>query len=310
MQCTELETQSSPAQAQGPNQLHSQSVDTALDVHGHLLLQACIRQAHQLLNVAAQFEANTRRRSAGGCHHGAAKRQRFFSQNLSPCPSPWSSSACDYKITVQPFFSAHRFEWSQQSTRYRHSFPSRMQRMHACMHSCMQGQALGVGQGEGALLALLNPEVPVLDLSSNSLIALPLEVLWHGTSLLELDLTSNNLNTLAAGIAECSHLERIVLDNNQLTSLPPVLSQLQCLKVLQVSGNSLDELPAELGMLTALKMLVASRNCLHTIDDAIGGVLLLARPFCGSVVFGTLCGQGTKGPRCGLLERRLHTRNV
>jgi len=84
-------------------------------------------------------------------------------------------------------------------------------------------------------------------------------------ALRRLNLRSNQLTGLPAGVGALSGLTSLDLRGNQLTGLPAELGALSGLTSLDLAGNQLRFLPLELGQLRALKILNLSGN---RLDDA------------------------------------------
>nr|XP_010769589.1 PREDICTED: uncharacterized protein LOC104945589 [Notothenia coriiceps] len=117
-----------------------------------------------------------------------------------------------------------------------------------------------------------------LDLSSNSLGALPSVVPWGLIGLQTLDLSSNLLKELPAAASSqqvlCSRLQHINLSQNQLSSLPPGLLHLTHIQRISAAKNQLTDLfdiPSTTNWigLRKLEELDVSDNCLSSLPTAV-----------------------------------------
>lgn len=107
----------------------------------------------------------------------------------------------------------------------------------------------GLPRNKQQLLSLVE-----LDLSSNELVELPSEI-GQLTNLTELHLGWNNLTELPPGIGRLTNLMHLALGVNQLEELPPEIGQLTNLMALVLHENQLGELPPEIVQLTNLMSL-------------------------------------------------------
>ncbi|XP_059205698.1 leucine-rich repeat serine/threonine-protein kinase 1 [Centropristis striata] len=117
-----------------------------------------------------------------------------------------------------------------------------------------------------------------LDLSSNSLSALPSMVPWGLIHLRTIDLSNNLLKDLPAAPSSqeviCSSLQQINLSQNQLTRLPPGLLHLTHIQRLSAAKNQLTvlfDIPATTNWigLRKLEELDVSDNCLSSLPPAV-----------------------------------------
>ncbi|XP_032367721.1 leucine-rich repeat serine/threonine-protein kinase 1 isoform X2 [Etheostoma spectabile] len=117
-----------------------------------------------------------------------------------------------------------------------------------------------------------------LDLSSNSLAALPSVVPWGLIHLQTLDLSNNLLKELPAAPSSqeviCASLQCINLSQNQLTSLPPGLLHLTRIQRLSAAKNQLTvlfDIPTTTNWigLRKLEELDVSDNCLSSLPTAV-----------------------------------------
>lgn len=121
-----------------------------------------------------------------------------------------------------------------------------------------------------------------LDVSSNNLTALPIEV-FNLPFLKQLDFNRNKvahfptLPDKLCGGWTCSKLYTIDAANNQITSLPACLFRLPELKELLANGNMISEVPFSVWTAPKLQRLYLSKNCLEefpTVHDDIPGFSL------------------------------------
>ncbi|KAM9317959.1 leucine-rich repeat serine/threonine-protein kinase 1 [Pholidichthys leucotaenia] len=117
-----------------------------------------------------------------------------------------------------------------------------------------------------------------LDLSSNSLTALPSVVPWGLINLRILDLSNNVLKELPPALSSheviCSRLQQVNLCQNQLSSLPPGLLHLLNIQKVSAARNQLTELfdiPTSTNWigLRKLEELDVSDNCLTSLPTAV-----------------------------------------
>jgi Leucine-rich repeat (LRR) protein len=99
----------------------------------------------------------------------------------------------------------------------------------------------------------------VLDVSSNRLTALPLEI-GKLTSLSSLYVGYNKLKTLPSEIGDISSLEKLNIMMNDIDFLPLSICNLKNLKELDVSFNNLSSLPRGLGNLGS-EIVIYTRIC-------------------------------------------------
>lgn len=85
-----------------------------------------------------------------------------------------------------------------------------------------------------------------------------------------LDLSKNQLTTLADTIGELGNLTDLNLYGNQLSKLPDTIGKLSTLTNLDVSENILQKLPEQIGDLNALLILNLCGNQLKTVPQAMG----------------------------------------
>ncbi|XP_039980323.1 leucine-rich repeat serine/threonine-protein kinase 1 isoform X2 [Xiphias gladius] len=123
----------------------------------------------------------------------------------------------------------------------------------------------------------ISSRIAHLDLSSNSLAALPSVVPWGLIHLQTLDLSNNLLKELPSAHSSqeviCSSLQQVDLSQNQLTSLPPGLLHLTHIKRLSAAKNQLTvlfDIPATTNWIGLRKVeeLDVSDNCLTSLPVA------------------------------------------
>ena len=107
-----------------------------------------------------------------------------------------------------------------------------------------------------------------LDLSSNSLSAIPTEV-FDLTWLEKLNLSENKLTSLPESISRLTKLSVLYLSRNQLTSVPEAISRLTNLSQLYLGYNQLTSVPETITRLTNLSGLYLSYNQLTSVPESI-----------------------------------------
>jgi internalin A len=80
------------------------------------------------------------------------------------------------------------------------------------------------------------------------------------TSLQSLDLSANQLSSLAPEITKLTSLQSLDLSANRLSSLPPEITKLTRLQSLALNANQLNSLPPEITKLTSLQSLDLGAN--------------------------------------------------
>eukprot|EP01126_Amoeba_proteus_P013773 TRINITY_DN15904_c0_g1_i3.p1 TRINITY_DN15904_c0_g1~~TRINITY_DN15904_c0_g1_i3.p1 ORF type:complete len:330 (-),score=26.65 TRINITY_DN15904_c0_g1_i3:148-1137(-) len=100
-----------------------------------------------------------------------------------------------------------------------------------------------------------------LDLSSNRLISLPVEICYC-VNLRTLLLSHNNLISIPHQITDLYRLETLLLDHNSLSALPWKWNKLKSLRCLTLNNNVLEYIPSPLGKLVNLKKLELLPNLL------------------------------------------------
>jgi hypothetical protein len=115
--------------------------------------------------------------------------------------------------------------------------------------------------GVGNLVSLMN-----LDVSNNQLTQLP-ESIGKLTNLRQLLLNNNQLTQLPESISELTRLGTLNLSNNQLTQLPRNIDGLTGLTKLNLSNNQFTEWPENIGYLEKLLNLDVSNNQLTEISE-------------------------------------------
>jgi Leucine-rich repeat (LRR) protein len=109
-----------------------------------------------------------------------------------------------------------------------------------------------------------------LNVSRNQLVHLPAEV-GNLVLLRELLVSHNRITAVPKQIANCIQLRKLELHHNRLKELPHEIQYCERLEVLDVSYNELSAIPAELGRLQELRLLNVRHNKLtalpHTLCD-------------------------------------------
>lgn len=88
-------------------------------------------------------------------------------------------------------------------------------------------------------------------------------------SLLLLDISFNQLQTLPDEISHLRLLQELNCSRNKLYSLPPSIASLTQLQVLKANGNCIATLPKEIGRCSSLECLNLSENALTSIPQEI-----------------------------------------
>ncbi|XP_046384143.1 leucine-rich repeat-containing protein 58 [Ischnura elegans] len=94
-------------------------------------------------------------------------------------------------------------------------------------------------------------------------------------SLMELNLSGNNLTAFPEQILELSNLRYLFLGGNRMTEIPQEIWKLHSLQVLYLGGNRLVEIPASVGELQHLHSLVLCDNMLESLPSSIANLHLL-----------------------------------
>lgn len=108
-----------------------------------------------------------------------------------------------------------------------------------------------------------------LDLSYRGWTELEPRVWSLATSLLRLDISFNQLQTLPHEISFLHLLQELNCSRNKLNSLPPSIASLTQLRVLKANGNCIVTLPKEIGRCISLECLNLSENVLTSIPQEI-----------------------------------------
>ncbi|MFN8488440.1 MAG: leucine-rich repeat domain-containing protein [Caldilineaceae bacterium] len=114
----------------------------------------------------------------------------------------------------------------------------------------------------------------VLDLTNNQLISLAPRV-GKLANLQTLAVGGNQLTTVSSKLGQLLNLQVLDLSFNQLTRVPGEFSNLLNLQVLNLNNNQLSELPAELGNLLQLQRLGLQNNQLHAIPTELANLTQL-----------------------------------
>ena len=114
----------------------------------------------------------------------------------------------------------------------------------------------------------------VMDLKYRGLYIVDPQVLSY-TSLINLDLSFNLLQTLPDEICLLPHLEELHCASNKITALPNSIGCNQSLRIIKANNNMLVSLPKSIGQLHNLKQLVLNDNILTSLPDEIGNCINL-----------------------------------
>ncbi|XP_071441503.1 leucine-rich repeat-containing protein 58 [Hetaerina americana] len=95
------------------------------------------------------------------------------------------------------------------------------------------------------------------------------------TSLMELNLSGNNLSVFPEQILEIPSLKYLFLGGNRMTEIPQEIWKLHSLQVLYMGGNQLTEIPASVGELEHLHSLILCDNMLESLPASVANLRLL-----------------------------------
>ncbi|XP_072337333.1 protein flightless-1 homolog isoform X2 [Scyliorhinus torazame] len=109
-----------------------------------------------------------------------------------------------------------------------------------------------------------------VDISCNDLSRVP-ECLYTLSSLRRLNLSTNQISELSLCIDQWTQLEMLNLSRNQLTSLPSAICKLVKLKKLYLNSNKLDfdGIPSGIGKLASLEEFMAANNNLELVPESL-----------------------------------------
>jgi Leucine-rich repeat (LRR) protein len=126
--------------------------------------------------------------------------------------------------------------------------------------------------------ALYNlPNLKAMILSSNLIAHIPVELCMNSTSLSNLDMHTNKLESIPQEISQLKHLRRLNIAINQITAIPPSIGDLPLLEWLNVNDNQLTELPDSIGDLRKLIKFGIVQNKLDRLPDSIGRLTQLSK---------------------------------
>eukprot|EP01147_Barroeca_monosierra_P010860 gene10860-2935_t len=100
----------------------------------------------------------------------------------------------------------------------------------------------------------------ILDVSSNKLTQLPACISRLSETLVDLNLSNNNLELLPDEVCQLFQLRELSVGRNKLDRLPTDLGQLQALVSLDVSNNSITKLPISIAAIVKLTTLNVENN--------------------------------------------------
>ncbi len=111
-----------------------------------------------------------------------------------------------------------------------------------------------------------------LDLHSNKFSVYIPEPINHIESLLELNLASNQINSIPKSVLNLKKLKKLNLSNNKIQRLPDFIGNLQSLEYLNLSENDLKVLPDSICNLKFLKYLNLSDNLIRELPSRFGSL--------------------------------------
>ncbi len=103
-------------------------------------------------------------------------------------------------------------------------------------------------------------QLRLLNLSDNSLIALPMKPILELPHLTELSVANNFLSSIPDEIGKCTSLMRLNLSQNQIVKIPSSISKLKQLTWLYLNHNQIASIPDKIQNLTKLVRLDLSYN--------------------------------------------------
>lgn len=110
---------------------------------------------------------------------------------------------------------------------------------------------------------------PVLNISSNDLAQLPIQIQFLRHTITALNVSQNMLNELPSVIGDLVHLEELDANDNKIKTLTPRIAELKKLKKLYLYKNKLSVLPDEIGELQACVEMNLFNNELIKLPPAI-----------------------------------------
>ncbi|KAF9912740.1 hypothetical protein EC991_009476 [Linnemannia zychae] len=117
-------------------------------------------------------------------------------------------------------------------------------------------------------------------LSVNSIQALPSVLCESWTSLLNLDLHTNDLKALPAQLGSLKTLRRLNVAINKIEEIPPSIGQLQLLEWLNLNDNKLVTLPSSMDQMQKLVKMGIVQNKLQTLPEALARLNVLYKLDC------------------------------
>ena len=91
-------------------------------------------------------------------------------------------------------------------------------------------------------------------------------------SLIDLDLSYNNISVLNDSIGECIKLRRFNISHNQLTVLPDSLCKCHQLEFFYCGDNKIQTIPITFGSLECLEELDIRNNCIRDVPDVLSQI--------------------------------------
>ncbi|XP_026461817.1 erbin-like isoform X2 [Ctenocephalides felis] len=107
----------------------------------------------------------------------------------------------------------------------------------------------------------------IINWNHHGIMELPSELEHYGSSVREMHLQHNRIQTLPPWITYLRNLSALYLDNNNLRDIPEEIGTLSHLTDLNLSSNSLSKLPQEIKSLHSLTNLIITDNNLTNLPD-------------------------------------------
>eukprot|EP01130_Rhizamoeba_saxonica_P018698 TRINITY_DN9444_c0_g1_i1.p1 TRINITY_DN9444_c0_g1~~TRINITY_DN9444_c0_g1_i1.p1 ORF type:complete len:400 (+),score=66.39 TRINITY_DN9444_c0_g1_i1:37-1236(+) len=123
-------------------------------------------------------------------------------------------------------------------------------------------------QPDGAKIARIGPNRTEIDLSAQSIDALPCS-LYSSNSIVNLNLSENSLSSLPSVICSLTTLEILDLSYNHLKILPENIGQLKNLKLLNLHRNSIPMLPDSFTGLESILDIDLGQNSIKDVNGLI-----------------------------------------
>lgn len=155
------------------------------------------------------------------------------------------SSSVEDQILACSFFNLDEIKWDKQNINYL---------MHLINTKHIKSESLSPLL-RGALRGVIKFQVNLkeINLDSNNLDSVPLE-LFRINTLERINLSNNNLTSLPNDIKYLTNLKMLNLSNNKLNKLPDGLVSLESLHDLNIRNNNIIELPSKFHYLTHMRI--------------------------------------------------------